>query len=123
MYAPAGKSGSSWEQKAPERIHAVGEKEHFHLDFVKQWPDADLNCVKDYGKGPQRLSPEDVNAWTSGKNSEWKRRLDFATSFTAASMRVLEKIAKEVPAELSGMIAPGQGGVMEALVLLKSFAF
>ena len=96
------------------------EREPFHWDFLLPYPNQELSCVKDYGKGPARLSPPDVNKHTTAKNTEWKRRLEFATSFTAASMRALAKIASTAPAGLADLLpSEDRNSVMRALLLLR----
>ena len=77
-------------------IHAVKDEEMFHMSFLRGYPDSDLNCIKDYGVGASRLSTADINKHTTSLNCEWKRRMEFATSFTAASMSALAKLAENV---------------------------
>ena len=45
-YAPAS-AGRQQDRPELQKIGAVAEREHFHMDFLKGYPDADLNCVKD----------------------------------------------------------------------------
>ena len=119
-YAPASSSAGYSAKKELDHVEAIKEKEHFHLNFLKAYPDATLNCVKDYKAGPTRLQPEKVNKFTTALNSEWKRRIEFATSFTAASVRALHKMANTVPAELVGSdFETGDGSVIQSLILLR----
>ena len=99
---------------------AVPEREHFHMDLLRAYPDQSLNCIKDYGKGPARLSPSEVNKYTTSLNSEWKRRLEFATSFTAASMRSLHQMVQGLPAGLASILpADDTASLLRTLVFVR----
>ena len=86
-------------------IYAVEDEEIFHMSFLRGYPDADLNCIKDPGVGASRLSTADINKHTTSRKFEWKRRMEFATSFTAASMRALAKLAENVSSQM-GQVLP-----------------
>ena len=121
LFAPtASSSAGEVQKKELKGIPAVHENEHFHMDFLRPYPDGEGSCVKDYGKGPARLAHGDVHSHTTAKNTEWKRRLEYATSFTASAVRVLVKIANTIPANLDSILpADDSNSILRALALLR----
>ena len=101
-------------------VPAVKENDHFHLSFLRAYPDADQSCVRDYGKGPQRLSHADIQKFTTGENTEWKRRIDMAVSITACTVCSLAKTADSIPETLDAILPESDtSSILKALPHLR----
>ena len=118
--APSSQGSPQESKRELTKVPAVSERDHFHYDFLRAYPDQTLNCIKDYGKGPARLAPAEVNKFTTSLNSEWKRRLEFATSFTAASMRSLKALVQTLPDGLADILVhDDQNSILRTLVFVR----
>ena len=108
------------EEKKYELKNIQSVTEHFHMTFLRPYPDAQLSSVQDFNKGPARLQADDIGAHTSGKNCEFKRRPDFAVSFTAAAVRAMAKMAATIPEAVVDVMPPGdRGSVLCVLCMLR----
>ena len=119
-WAPAATQAAAQQETKFTRIPAIGEHDHFFINFLAQYPEQDLNCVKDYGRGAQRLQPQEFQKYTTPKNCEFKRRIEYGTSFTARSMRALNKVARDVPQNLSTVVpATDTKSILRTLIVLR----
>ena len=101
-----------------KNVHSVTD--HFHMTFLRPYPDAQLSSVQDFNKGPARLQADDIGGHTSGKNCEFKRRPDFAVSFTAGAVRAMAKMAATIPAAVDDVLpADDRGSVLCVLCMLR----
>ena len=97
-----------------------GQPALFFLNFVRGYADKELNCVKDYGRGAERLGADDIQKYTCPQNSEWKRRSEVATSFTANAVRDLRKTASDVPPNLQSVLpATDTRSLLRTLAVLR----
>ena len=120
-YAPASRQqAQAASSSEPTYVHRMEESAHYHLDFCLPYPNKQGLCVKDYGKGPQRLAPEEINSWTTALNCEWKRRPEYAVSFAAASMMALRSTVESIPKGLNASFPEeDKTGILKALLLAR----
>ena len=103
VYTPVGKAAGK-KGKDKTYIHAVSKEDAYIPSFSSMYPDAQFNCVKDFGQGPARLDPAHIAQHTNAKNSEFHRRPHMAISFAAASVLTLEKHAASIPEGLHTVV-------------------
>ena len=119
-YSPA-KSGGKSAGGREGYIHAVAERETYTHSFLRAYPDAQLNCVLDFGLGPARLTPEHMAGYLNSNNCELMRRPAFGVSMVAASVRGLEKLIRTMPDGLNDIVAEeDKTSIFRALLDVKA---
>ena len=62
-------------------IHRVTEYDNYVYKFLRAFPDDELNCIRDYGHGQERLSRKHISDTTSARTaspaSDLRGRMEF----------------------------------------------